>query len=261
MFSLKASTILLFSSLFLSVAENVAGVSIPTSFVLIGDSTTAIKSGWGNGFCGSSTPAIQSSLEPATPCFNLAVGGANSGSYVTQGYWKTALNVIKNEVAKSRRTIVTIQFGHNDRNVGPASLLAGHLTAMVKEVKEVKAEPVLVTSLIVRQFDKAGTTIISDTLEPYAQATIGVAQAEKTHLLDLHAASKKYCEAIKSTSAHKFDPAATDYTHLNNKGMIVFGRMLADLMTQDFGLIGINLLPIIPNPALSYNISHGIPSY
>ncbi|KAL0574782.1 hypothetical protein V5O48_007174 [Marasmius crinis-equi] len=217
---------------------------VPTSFVLTGDSTTAIQSGWGNGFCGSSNPAIASCLEPGTPCFDLAVGGTTTGTFVDRGYWKTALDTAKAEIAKNRRTIVTIQFGHNDRRAGPPELLAEHLTAMVKEVRDIKAQPVLITSLVVRDFDSTGKKIIDDTLEPYAEATIQVAKNESTHLLDLHAKSLEYCEAIGATNAHKFDPAGADTTHLNEKGMVVFGRMVADLMNNDFGLLGINMLPI-----------------
>ncbi|KAG7097321.1 hypothetical protein E1B28_004680 [Marasmius oreades] len=238
-----------------------SAVSLPTSFILTGDSTTAVPSGWGNGFCGSSTPAIASSLETGTPCFNVAVGGATTGSFVNQGHWKTALDLAKAEVAKGRRTLVTIQFGHNDRWVGTPDLLAQHLTPMVQQVKEIKAEPILITSLVVRTFDSTGKKIIEDTLAPYVAATIQVAENEKTHLLDLHEKSLTYCEAIGVTAANKFNPAAGDTTHVNQKGMVVFGRMVADLMNADFGLIGINLLPIVPNPELSYNITHGIPSY
>ncbi|KAK1226121.1 hypothetical protein PQX77_010909 [Marasmius sp. AFHP31] len=251
--------------LFLSLSTYVvlaSAVSLPTSFVLTGDSTTAITSGWGNGFCGSTNPAIASSLEPGTPCFNLAKGGATTGSFVEQGYWKTALDRAKEEVAKGRRTIFTIQFGHNDRRAGPPELLGQHLTTMVQQVREIKADPVLITSLVVRDFDATGKEIINDTLAPYVNATMQVAKSEKTHLLDLHGKSLTYCEAIGATAAHKFNPGSGgDTTHVNDKGMIVFGRMVADLMNDEYGLVGINLLPIVPNPGLSYNISHGIPSY
>ncbi|KAF9261551.1 SGNH hydrolase, partial [Marasmius fiardii PR-910] len=147
-----------------------------------------------------------------------------TGSFVALGYWNISLNSAKDEVAKGRRTIVTIQFGHNDRRAGPASLLAEHLTTMVQQVKEINAVPVLITSLIIRDFDNTGK-INPDTLEPYTNATIDVAKAENTHLLDLHAASKKYCEEIGPVSAHKFNPTPADTTHLNQMGMIVFGRL------------------------------------
>ncbi|KAL0064265.1 hypothetical protein AAF712_008850 [Marasmius tenuissimus] len=253
------------NQLFLSLSTYVvlaSAVSLPTSFVLTGDSTTAKTSGWGNGFCGSTSPAIASSLEPGTPCFNQAVGGATTGSFVEQGHWKTALDRAKEEVAKGRRTLVTIQFGHNDRRAGPPELLAQHLTTMVQQVREIKADPVLITSLIIRNFDATGKKIINDTLVPYVNATMQVAKNEKTHLLDLHGKSLNYCEAIGATAAHKFNPKnGGDTTHVNEKGMIVFGRMVADLVNAEYGLTGVNMLPIIPNPGLSYNISHGIPSY
>ncbi|KAL0064215.1 hypothetical protein AAF712_008795 [Marasmius tenuissimus] len=188
-------------------------------------------------------------------------------SFYASSSWKTArlrstqlVYSAAAEIAKGRRTLVTIQFGHNDRWVGTPDAMAQRLTAMVQQVKQIKAEPVLITSLIVRDFDTAGKKIIDDTLLPYAAATIQVSINEKTHLLDLHAQSLKYSEAIGTTASQKLDPPG-DTTHLNSNGAVVFGRMVADLMNADFGLIGINLLPIISNSELSYNISHGIPSY
>ena len=36
----------------------------------------------------------------------------------TDGFWDTALDYITDEVAKGQRTIVTVQFGHNDMKIG-----------------------------------------------------------------------------------------------------------------------------------------------
>ncbi|KAK0469652.1 SGNH hydrolase [Desarmillaria tabescens] len=208
---------------------------VPTSFVLVGDSTTAIGSGWGNGFYGDNTTSTPSTLEPNTPCINTACGGATTGSFVAGGWWNITVNAIKDEVAKGRHTLVTIQFGHNDAGVGPPESMGANLTSMVKEVRTLGAEPILVTSLIVRNFNADGT--INDSLQP---------------------ASKEYCEKIGPTAAHRLNPTAADTVHLNQGGKIVFGRMVADLMTRNSFLPN---LPIIANPGLAYNNTHGIAFY
>jgi len=241
---------------FLKVVASAA----PTSFVLIGDSTTANTTtensgGWGNGLCGSTITSTPSSLVANTPCINTAHNGATTGSFVADGFWNISLATIKAEVARGRRTLVTIQFGHNDMKIATPQSMGTNLTAMVKQIRTLGAEPVLVTSLTRRTFNADGT--ISDALGPWADETILIAQQQQTHLLDLHAASIKYVEAIGPTAAHVLNRTPDDNTHLNVNGTIVFGRMVADLLSASFP----GELPIIANAALSFNISHGIPSY
>jgi len=69
-------------------------------------------------------------------------------------------------VAKGRRTLVTIQFGHNDQKIAPPESMGANLTEMVMEIRGLGAEPVLVTSLTRRSFNSDGT--IADTLGPWA---------------------------------------------------------------------------------------------
>ncbi|KAG6842340.1 hypothetical protein C0991_010630 [Blastosporella zonata] len=206
-----------------------------TSFVLIGDSTTANgttpnSGGWGNGLCGSQITGNIPSVLPGTPCINTAHNGATTGSFVADGYevspcnsfkvvshrttssfWNISLSAIQGEVAAGRKTIVTIQFGHNDQKIAPPESMAANLTSMVQQIRGIGGVPVLVTSLTRRTFNADGT--ISDTLAPWANgtswsgshplilvtsndhalpATISVAEQEKTHWIDLHKASIAY---------------------------------------------------------------------
>ncbi|ESK94806.1 carbohydrate esterase family 12 protein [Moniliophthora roreri MCA 2997] len=236
-------------------------ISLPTSFVLIGDSTTAKDSagGWGNGFCGSTDLQLQSVLEPGTPCHNTAKGGATTASFLKDGSWDISVARIKEEVAKHRRTIVTIQFGHNDEYRSTKEIMHQDLTNMVKDIRALGAEPVLVTALTRRDFGADGKIV--DDLAPWANVTTNVAEVQKTHYIDLHGTSLKYCEAIGEAACHRLNAKPTDITHINPHGAVVFGRMVADLLNSNFGFVGINLLPIVPNWELSYNISHGIASY
>ncbi|KAK7033151.1 SGNH hydrolase [Favolaschia claudopus] len=236
--------------------------SVPTSFVLVGDSTTANgtilnSGGWGNGFCGSTniTALTPSSLVKDTPCINTAKNGATTGSFVADGSWDIAVAAIQAEVARGRRTLVTLQFGHNDMKIAPPESMGANLTIMIDQIRSLGAEPVLVTSLTRRNFFDNGT--IQDALAPWADETILISQQQQTHLLDLHAHSITYVEAIGPDAAHRLNRSPDDNTHLNENGTIVFGRMVADLFRASFP----GELPIISNPGLSFNISHGIPSY
>ncbi|TFK40397.1 SGNH hydrolase-type esterase domain-containing protein, partial [Crucibulum laeve] len=147
---------------------------------------------------------------------------ATTGSFVADGFWNISLAAIKGEVAKGRRTLVTIQFGHNDMKIAPPESMGTNLTSMVKQIKALGAEPVLVTSLTRRSFNANGT--VADTLGPWADETILISKQQGTHLLDLHATSIKYVEAIGPDAAHVLNRLPDDNTHLNVNGTTVFGR-------------------------------------
>ncbi|KAF5382162.1 hypothetical protein D9615_004389 [Tricholomella constricta] len=248
-------------------AKNICGVSIllqrrapPTSFVLVGDSTTANgttsnSGGWGNGFCGSQLTGNIASVTSGTACINTAQNGATTGTFVSNGFWNISLNAIRGEIAKARRTLVTIQFGHNDQKIAPPESMAANLTSMVQQIRAIGGEPVLVTSLTRRSFNADGT--VADTLGPWADATLLVAQQQNIHVLDLHKVSVAYVKAIGPDAAHRLNRLPDDNTHLNVNGTTVFGRMVADLLSVSFP----GQLPLVQNAPLSYNNSHGIPSF
>ncbi|KAJ7066976.1 SGNH hydrolase [Mycena amicta] len=227
---------------------------VPTAFVLVGDSTTANGDtvplgGWGNGLCGSSFNNTPSSLLPNTPCINTAKNGATTGSFVADGSWNISVATIQEQVAAGRR------YQNHDMKIAPPESMGANLTIMVNQIRALGAEPVLITSLTRRTFFANGT--IQDLLGPWADETILISQQLGTHLLDLHATSIAYCEAIGPDSSHVLNRTPDDNTHLNSNGTIVFGRMVADLLKASFP----HQLPIIPNPALTFNETHGIPSY
>ncbi|KIK63043.1 carbohydrate esterase family 12 protein [Collybiopsis luxurians FD-317 M1] len=221
----------------------------PTSFVLVGDSTTANgtvldSGGWGDGFCGGFLPIelVNSSLAPDTPCINTAENGATTGSFVADGFWNISLAAMQGEVAKGRRTLVTVQFGHNDMKIAPPESMGANLTVMVQQIRAVGAEPVLVTSLTRRNFNADGT--IDDALGPWANETILISQAslpyrlqQNTHLLDLHAASITYVEEIGPDAAHRLNRSPDDNTHLNINGTIVFGRPVPSCIVKSLQFI------------------------
>ncbi|KAK7047641.1 hypothetical protein VNI00_006409 [Paramarasmius palmivorus] len=227
----------------------------PASFILVGDSTTAHVGGWGDGFCGDEELGTPTVLQPDVPCFNLARSGATTGTFVANGYWDESIATVKSEVENGRKPYVTIQFGHNDQKIAPPESMGQNLTVMVQQLRDLGAEPILVTSLTRRNFFSNGT--IDDILGPWADETRLISEQQGTHLLELLATSIEYCEAIGPDASHRLNLASNDNTHLNAPGSIVFGRMVADLLNASFS----GELPIVPDPALSNNITLGIPSY
>ncbi|KAI0738820.1 SGNH hydrolase [Daedaleopsis nitida] len=226
----------------------------PLSFVLIGDSTTnngtvLNSGGWSNGFCASLAGI------PRSHCINTAHDGATTGSTILSGQFNTSLAFIQGEVMQGRQTLVTVQFGHNDMKIAPPESMGANLTFMVGQIRAAGGVPVLVTSLTRRNFFDNGT--VDDTLGPWADETILISQEQGTHLLDLHRTSMEYVEAIGPDAAHRLNRSPDDNTHLNANGTIVFGRMVADLMARSFP----RQIPLVPNPGLDFNISHGIASF
>ncbi|KAI0687069.1 SGNH hydrolase [Earliella scabrosa] len=217
----------------------------PLSFVLIGDSTTnngttLNSGGWSNGFCASLASVSVSH------CINTAHNGATTGSTIASGQ---STPRSPSSEAKS------LKFGHNDMKIAPPESMGANLTVMVHDIRAAGGVPVLVTSLTRRNFFANGS--VNDALGPWADETMVIAEEEHTHLLDLHGASIEYVEAIGPDAAHRLNRSPGDTTHLNANGTIVFGRMVAQLMARSFPL----QIPLVPNPELDFNITHGIPSF
>lgn len=232
----------------------------PIRIILVGDSTVAVKSGWGPGFCADVTAEVT--------CLDMAKGGRSTSSYRAEGSWEQVLSELKRGTFAA--TYVLIQFGHNDqpgkpgRSTDLATEFPANLRRYVEEVKAAGAKPVLITSLTRRIFRNGR---LSDTLQPWADATRKVAADEGVPVLDLHADSMAAVEKMgpveantlamapppaeiaasaasgNSANAPKAPPTPAgerkgetpplfDYTHLGEKGAAYFGRMVAQELAQ-----------------------------
>ena len=79
-------------------------------------------------------------------------------------------------------------------------------------------------------------------------------------MLDLNAASRAYVAALGPAAAHAYNLHPNDTTHLDARGSVVFGRMVADLLLRAPGA-GACLDPWIrPDAALSAKIWNGLPA-
>ena len=166
-----------------------------TKIVLVGDSTTAVNSGWGGAFCGKRVTSV-------VACVNLGRGGRGTKTYRAEGSWALALGEMKS--GPFAETYVLIQFGHNDaygraeRLTDLKTTFPANLKRYVEEARAAGAIPVLVTPLSRRQF-KDGKLI--DDLAPWAQAVRAVAAETGTPLVDLNARSAEAAQALGSLKA------------------------------------------------------------
>ncbi|MEO8102672.1 MAG: pectinesterase family protein [Betaproteobacteria bacterium] len=234
-----------------------AAESAALRVILVGDSTLATRTGYGDALCGLFGPRVT--------CINLARGGRSSASYRAEGLWDTVMNQLSDRTAGSvpnRSTYVLIQFGHNDqpgkagRSTDLASEFPANLARYVGDVTGQGAVPVLVTPLTRRIF-RGG--VLQNDLGPWADATRGVAKAKRAPLLDLNADSAAAVAAMGSAEADTLAeepppeipalagntsaesgpatapgsvPSRFDYTHLGAKGAGFFARMVAQELVR-----------------------------
>jgi lysophospholipase L1-like esterase len=126
----------------------------------------------------------------------------------------------------------TYQFGHNDQkqNAGISiSQFQKNLATMAAEAKSAGATPILITSLTRRTFQDGK---VVENLSNERQAAISAAKSGGYKYIDLNAESTRYVNAIGQGNANKYNLAEKDFTHLNDHGGVVFGRMVADLISH-----------------------------
>jgi len=234
-----------------------AGAAAPLRIILVGDSTMALRTGYGPGFCAA--------LATEVSCLNMAKGGRSTKSYREEGSWDEVKAALENK-GGFKATYVLIQFGHNDQPNKPGrstdlrTEFPANLRRYVEEVRALGAKPVLVTPLTRRMFRDGK---LDDNLERWAEATRTVAEDESVPLLDLYRESSAAVQMLGPVEANTLamappspafaesassgtskplapkkqtssgvepqgDPGPVfDYTHLGAKGSSYFGRMVA----------------------------------
>jgi len=191
--------------------------------ILVGDSTMASSTGYGDALCAR--------LTPETACLNLARGGRSSGSFRAEGRWDEVTSLLR-DGAGYRRTYVLIQFGHNDqpgkpgRSTDYATEFPVNMTRYVDEARALGAIPVLVTPLTRRSF-KHG--YVQNDLAPWAGTVRHIASATGTPLVDLNALSLAAVQAMGPQEADKLARVGAnfDYTHVGPLGAERFSSIVA----------------------------------
>jgi lysophospholipase L1-like esterase len=231
-----------------------AGEARPVRFILVGDSTMAKASGYGNALC--------ERVIVADTCLNLARAGRSSASFRKEGRWNEVEGLLRGGAAY-RATYVLIQFGHNDQPGKPghstdlATEFPANMARYARDVMALGGVPVLVTPLTRRTFVDGK---LDNNLRPWADAVLKVARQEHVPVLDLNAGSHAAVQAMGQDEADTLaveprpagwvGPAilpgapaygraapenvqqpsaprtAFDRTHLGSKGAAFFARMV-----------------------------------
>ncbi|MCC2963560.1 rhamnogalacturonan acetylesterase [Massilia sp. IC2-278] len=214
--------------LFAAAASAAHAAALPDRVILVGDSTMASTTGYGDALCTRFTPE--------TACINLARGGRSSGSFRAEGRWNEVQDLLR-DGAGFRTTYVLIQFGHNDQPGKPGrstdfvTEFPANMTRYVEEARALGAQPVLVTPLTRRSF-KAG--YVQNDLAPWAGTVRRIAGATHTPLVDLNARSLAAVQAMGPTEADKLarTGANFDYTHVGPLGAERFAGIMAEELAR-----------------------------
>jgi len=219
----------------------------PTLF-LVGDSTMADKvnpnenpeHGWGQ--------ILPTLMTNKITIQNHATNGRSSKSFRTEGRWDKVHNQLK------KGDYVIIQFGHNDQKIedsirytNPATQYRANLERYIKETREKGANPILMTSIVRRNFNEKGVLI--DTHNLYPIVVRMVAKDLDVPFVDLQQATEEIVlaygpEKSKNLYLH-FEPKEVNYypdgkhddTHLSKLGATLTAeKALKALVKLNIGL-------------------------
>ncbi len=219
----------------------------PTLF-LIGDSTMANKEnpdknpehGWGQ--------VLPQFLTTGIEVQNHAMNGRSSKSFRTEGRWDKVEKQLK------KGDFVVIQFGHNDQKLkdstkftNPHTQYRANLERYVNETRAKGATPILMTSIVRRNFNENGVLI--DTHTDYPLVVRMVANDMKVAFVDLQLLTEQMeisngPEKSKLLHLHfkegdnpYYPKGKDDDTHLSKLGAETVAKLaLKDLKSLKIGL-------------------------
>jgi lysophospholipase L1-like esterase len=220
--------------------------------ILVGDSTMAPRSGYGDALCARFKPEVQ--------CLNLAKGGRSTKSYRAEGLWDQVMALLRERPA-GQTDVVLLQFGHNDqpgkpgRSTDLATEFPANLAGYVQDVAPTGAQLVMLTPLTRRSFDPDGS--LRNDLRPWAETTLRVGAQKGVPVIDLNAVSHAAVQAMGPDEADTLamlprppgppaSPASSvgaknpgfDYTHLGPKGAEVFSGLVQQQLMHTVPMLG-----------------------
>ena len=204
---------------------------------LCGDSTMSIKdkkaypeTGWGTPFVyfWDSTVVVE----------NLAKNGRSTSSFRNEGLWKKVLDGV------AEGDYVFVQFGHNDevptkKTYTTETEFRNNLKQYIKEARDKKATPILLTPMARRKFDSGGK--IEGTHDVYSQIVRDVAREEKVVLFDMDKITQQLYQQfgvenskllflhLKPGEHPNYPDGKEDNTHFSELG----ARLVAQFVLQD----------------------------
>ena len=223
-------------ALILTITGSLQGVTNQDTTVkiaLIGDSTVTDAAGWGKAFAGR--------FEGNVKVLNYAAGGRSSKSWYDEKRLPAVLDAKPN--------YVLIQFGHNDqpgkgpqRETDPATTYRDYLKIYINQSGAIGAQPIIVSSVTRRTFDKNNK--IASSLTPFAEAAKAVAKEMSVPFIDLHTLSVEHHNAIGPEASMTYNPKADDMTHFNKKG----AEAMTELIIRELKVVVKDLYTYIKKP-------------
>jgi lysophospholipase L1-like esterase len=226
------------------------GLSLPEKkkikIFLAGDSTMSIKepkafpeTGWGMPFVHF--------WDSSVTVVNRAKNGRSTKTFISEGLWKSIYDEMK------EGDYVFIQFGHNDEAKDKGERYATpdtfkmNLTRFIKDAREKKATPILLTPVSRRKFDKEGNAIA--THEQYSALVKEVVKETNVLFIDLDEKSRALYQRFGMETSKLFflqlqpgehpnyPDGKTDNTHFTEMG----ARLIAQLVLQELKALNIDL--------------------
>jgi lysophospholipase L1-like esterase len=212
---------------------------------MAGDSTMSIKqeksypeTGWGMPFAHffDSTVTVD----------NRAKNGRSTGTFIKEGLWQGIIDNVQ------EGDYVFIQFGHNDEVKEKASYTTpgefeANLSRFVRETREKKGNPILLTPVTRRQFDSTGN--IKETHEMYSKIVRVLARQLNVPLIDMDRKSQELLQQLGPETSKllfvqlqpgehpNYPNGKIDNTHFNELG----ARLMAQLVLKEIKAMNLEL--------------------
>ncbi len=208
---------------------------LPTIQVwLVGDSTVAPNSGWGD--------SLQRYLIEQATVFNRGRGGRSSKSFYEEdnNYWSEHPDAVLNHLEPG--DYVLIQFGHNDekeeeyRHTDPGTApeyqgtFREYLELYIAETRDRGATPILITPVSRMVFDSDGSHV--RTHGEYPAAMTKVAEDNSVVLLDLEERSHEIFDSLGQEQTMTLYSDGEDRSHFPPDKAWRVAQMVVDLLGE-----------------------------
>ena len=210
----------------------------PIIVFLAGDSTMAMKqpdkrpeTGWGE--------MLQQYFDPAkVKIDNRAMNGRSTKTFISEGRWQATIDALQ------KGDYVFIQFGHNDESKDkgerytPPEDYRKNLIRFITEVRAKGGNPVLLTPVMRRKFDKDGNFV--DTHGEYPDIVRSVANEQNVPLIDMHRRSETVIKSygvegsrvlflqLKAGENPNYPNGIEDNTHFRPTGAEAMAKIAVD---------------------------------
>lgn len=215
----------------------------PVTIFLAGDSTMAMKqpdkrpeTGWGE-------MLGQYFKDGTVKIDNRAMNGRSTKTFISEGRWQSIVDDLQ------KGDYVFIQFGHNDESkekgerYTPPEDYRKNLTRFVEEVRAKGGNPVLLTPVMRRKFDKDGNFV--DTHGEYPDIVRSVAKDQRVSLIDMHRksevvikkfgpdGSRKLFLQLRAGENPNYPKGVEDNTHFNPLGADEMAKLAVASIRED----------------------------